>query len=93
MYIANMRDGFSGEDALEIFIEETNQPPRYFFKLVLELREQKKLTNAEKHRKIQEQGKKKRERGEKKARGREEKSRGRGEVIKKARESRGKCGH
>ncbi|KMS94981.1 hypothetical protein BVRB_013540 [Beta vulgaris subsp. vulgaris] len=55
--MSNMWGGFAGKDAIEIFIEETNQPLRFVFKFVLELREQAEKEREEERRRQEEEEK------------------------------------
>ncbi|KMS95437.1 hypothetical protein BVRB_008320 [Beta vulgaris subsp. vulgaris] len=69
-HLSNMWGGFVGLDTVEVFIEDTQQPPRFVMKLVKDLREEKRKAEAEKLRKIAEE--KEREREEERKRQEEE---------------------
>ncbi|XP_048494607.1 uncharacterized protein LOC125494819 [Beta vulgaris subsp. vulgaris] len=60
-HLSNMWGGFVGMDTVEVFIEETHQPPRFVMKLVKDLREAKKNAEAKKLRKIAEEKERERE--------------------------------
>ncbi|KMT11601.1 hypothetical protein BVRB_5g109150 [Beta vulgaris subsp. vulgaris] len=69
-HLSNMWGGFVGMDTVEVFIEETQQPPRFVLKSLKDLREAKKNSEAEILRKIAEE--KEREREEERKRQEEE---------------------